>query len=272
MRCADGGSMATIWEKHPGQWHMQIWRKGWPPITETFRTEKEALAYARDAQFKMDKKVFVDRSAGERTARCQAIERYIKDVTQKRRSETSAASEEARLRRFLREERDLCEHALANLTHEHFEAWRDRRLTDTASRGSPYKPEPPAPKGRTQKDGSPRKNAAKPKALPKPPKTISAGTVKREMTLLKKVLDFAVKTYKLVEIPLGTRIGLPAPPSRMNGTYGLPRNNGRNCSSKADNPAIRGLRPMSKSRCKSERGPRISIICVGMTSISPTPR
>ncbi len=197
--------MATIREKGPGQWHVQIRRKGYPPLTETWRTEDEATKWARAIEAEMDKKVYVDRRASERTTLGQAIQRYVKDVTRKRRSDLSASAEESRLLRFLREERDLCEHALANLTHEHFEAWRDRRLTDTVSRGSPYKPEPPAPKGRTRQDGTPRKNAAKPKAPPKPLKTISAGTVKREMTLLKKILDFAVKTYKLAENPLADR-------------------------------------------------------------------
>jgi integrase len=204
--------MATIRQKGPGQWHVQIRRKGWPSVTETFRTERDAKAFANDVESQMDKRLFVDRSASDRVTFGQAIERYIQDVTKSRRSEESAEPEEARLRRFLRDERGLCEHALSRLTPEQFEAWRDRRLTETVRRGSPYKPEPPAPKGRTRQDGSPRKNAAKPKAPPMPPKTISPGTVKREMALLKRVLDYAVKTYKLVANPLGDK-NLVARPS-----------------------------------------------------------
>lgn len=108
----------------------------------------------------------------------------------------------------MREESDLCAHAVAHLTPDHFEAYRDRRLTQTASRGQQggrgqYRPEKPkAPKLR--KDGQPRANAAGPKAPPKPVKPIAPGTVKRELTILKRVLDHSRRRLGLAVNPVNT--------------------------------------------------------------------
>ncbi len=76
----------------------------------------------------------------------------------------------------MREEPELCAHAVANLTPEHFEDWRDRRLQQIVRRGREggrgrYKPVAWVPK--LKKDGTLRANAAKPKAAPKPAKTVA---------------------------------------------------------------------------------------------------
>jgi hypothetical protein len=54
--------MATIRQKEPKQWHAQVRRTGWPPITETLPTRKEAEALARNVESQMDRGIFVDRS------------------------------------------------------------------------------------------------------------------------------------------------------------------------------------------------------------------
>ena len=138
--------MATIREKGPGQWHAQVRRMGWPIITETKRTRKDAEAWARDVESQMDRGVFVDRSAGERTTFGETIKTYIKAVTEKRPGEASRAAEKSRLERFMRDEPKLCAYAVAHLRPEHFEEYRDRRLTEFVTRGKPggrgqYKPE-----------------------------------------------------------------------------------------------------------------------------------
>ena len=43
--------MATIREKAPYQWQVQIRRMGWPNQNATFRTKKDAEAWARKAAF-----------------------------------------------------------------------------------------------------------------------------------------------------------------------------------------------------------------------------
>lgn len=56
--------MATIREKGPYQWQVQIRRKGWPYQHATFRTRRDAEAWARKAESNMDRGLFVDQSAG----------------------------------------------------------------------------------------------------------------------------------------------------------------------------------------------------------------
>lgn len=197
--------MATIREKGPHQWHAQVRRRGWPITTATLRTKKEA--WARDIESQMDRGVYVDRSAGERTTFKEAIERYLQEVTDKRPVEASRLAERARLERFMRDEPDLCAYAVANLRPEHFEDYRDRRLTQTASRDAPggrgqYKAESRDVKLR--KDGKPRANAAKPRPEPKPAALIAAGTVKRELTLFKHVIDHGKRRYGLLVNPVNT--------------------------------------------------------------------
>ena len=99
--------MATIREKEKGQWHAQVRRTGWPPVTDTLRTGKKAEEWARDVESKMDRGVFVDRSAAERTPFGETIKTYIKEVTEKRPGEASRAAEKSRLERFMRDEPKL---------------------------------------------------------------------------------------------------------------------------------------------------------------------
>lgn len=204
---AKKGSGLTITQRANGSWRAQIRKAGFPYESRDFLTHEEADSWGlrRLSEIQATGRL-VDRRPAERTTLAQAIEDYIKKVTTKRPSEASRVTEEARLRRFMRAEKALCAHALAHLNHRHFEDWRERRLTETVGRGraggrGQYKPEV-VPAGRLRKDGQPRKNAAAPKAAPKPPKAVAAGTVKREMTMLKRIFDFAMKEYNLSSNPL----------------------------------------------------------------------
>ncbi len=169
--------MATIREKAPYQWAVQIRRKGWPNQSATFRTKKDAQAWARQVESEMDRGVFVDQSASRKTTLGDLIDIYLKEVTDRRPGESSRIAERARLERFLREEKELCAYAAAHLQPEHFEAYRDRRLQQPVSRGK-----------------KPPKNA----------KTLSPGTVKRELTLLKRVIDHRKRRLGLLINPVNT--------------------------------------------------------------------
>lgn len=201
---------ATVTQRANGSWRVQIRKVGFPYESRDFLTHDEADDWAmrRIGEIRTTGKLVIRREA-ERVTFAQAIERYIKDVTSKRPGEASRAAEEARLGRFVREETKLVSYALAHLTPALFEDWRDRRLAQLPSRGQiggrgQYKREV-VPPGRLRADGQPRKNAAAPKPEPKPLKPIAPGTVKREMTLLKRVLDFSMKTYHLASNPLDIR-------------------------------------------------------------------
>ncbi|WP_374834569.1 site-specific integrase [Paenochrobactrum pullorum] len=199
--------MATIRKKGDGQWHVQIRRKGWPSQTNTFRTKVEAETWARDIESSMDKGVFVDRSRGHEETLADLIDLYRAEVTNKRPGEASRIAENARLDRFLRDESTLCSFAVANLRPEHFIDYRNRRLTETASRGKEggrgrYKNIEHVLKLR--KDGAPRSNAAQAKAPPTAPKLISPGTVKRELTLWKNIIAHSKLRLNLAQNPVNS--------------------------------------------------------------------
>lgn len=163
--------MASIREKGPYQWHAQIRRKGWPYQTATFRTKKDAQAWARKVESDMDRGLFVDQSDGRETSLADLITLYLREVTANRPGADSRCAETNRLKRFLREERALCAHAVIYLTPEHFEDYRDRRLA-----------QPIGERGRT----------------------IAPGTVKRELTLLKRVIDHRKRRLSLLVNPVNT--------------------------------------------------------------------
>lgn len=206
--------MATIRQKGSYQWHAQIRRSGYPNQTKTFSTKKEAETWAREIEGKMDRGAFAPRAMDERTTFGDLLLRYKEDVTAKRPGAEARESEKSRIDRFLREEPDLCAYAAINLTPELFEDYRDRRQNQFATRGKPggrgqYKAVDYNPKLR--KDGKPRKNAARPKADPKPKKLIAPGTIKRELTLLKRVIDRYKRKLGLAENPVsGENVERPA--------------------------------------------------------------
>jgi len=160
--------VATIREKGPYQWQAQIRRKGWPYQHATFRTRKDAEAWSRSVEAGMDRGLFVDQSLGRETTLRDLIETYLKDVTANRPSELSRVAESARLKRFLREERALCSFAAFNLKPEHFEDYRDRRIKHRLKNG----------------------------------RSIAPGTVKRELTMLKRVIDYRKRRLGLLINPV----------------------------------------------------------------------
>jgi integrase len=162
--------MATIREKAPYQWQAQIRRKGWPNQNATFRTKKDAEAWARKAESSMDRGLFVDQSAGRETTLGDLVELYLTGVTAHRPSANAQEAETARLKRFQRDERALCSYAAVNLKPEHFEDYRDRRLKHRLKNG----------------------------------KTIAPGTVKRELTTLKRVIDYRKRRLGLLVNPVNT--------------------------------------------------------------------
>lgn len=155
--------MATIREKGQGQWHTQIRRKGWPFQNATFQTRKEAQAWARKTESEMDRGLFVDQTGARETTLADLIRAYIEGVTNNRHSENARVSERLRLKRFVRTESELCSYYIINLRPEHFEAYRDRRLKQKVTRG---------------------------KTSSVTNKTIAPSTVKRELNLLKRVIDY----------------------------------------------------------------------------------
>lgn len=162
--------MASITRRGNGQWQVKVRRKGWPPQSATFATKKLAQDWAHRTESEMAAGRFVDRSVGQHTTLGDLIQLYLREVTDKRPGEASRIAERSRLERFLRDEPALCAHAVANLIPEQFEAYRDRRLAHTNRAG----------------------------------KKLAPGTVRRELTLLKRVIDFRKRRLGLLINPVNT--------------------------------------------------------------------
>ncbi len=124
--------MATITKRfnREGQligWQAKIRKAGFPPLSKMFDKEVDAKDWATIQESEMVRHVFVDRSLSERTTLGDAIDSFIKNVAP---THKGGDIEEVRLKRFKREEPELCRYSLANLRTHHIEDYRDRRLDD----------------------------------------------------------------------------------------------------------------------------------------------
>jgi len=163
--------MATIREKGPYQWQVQIRRKGWPTQNATLRTKKQAQAWARKVEYEMDQGLLVDQSAGRETTLGDLIELYLEQVTANRPTEHSRISEQSKLKRFMREESALCAFAVTNLTPDHFEAYRDKRKLQRLKNG----------------------------------RQIAPSTVNKELMQFKRVIDYRMRRLGIVINPVNTQ-------------------------------------------------------------------
>lgn len=164
--------MATIRQKGPNQWHVQVRKRGFPTQTRTFRTKRDAQNWANEIETEMYRGRFQDQRPNRGITFGTLIQHYMREVTDHRPSEDSRVSERLRLERFLKSERDLCAYDVKHLTPEHFNDYKERRL----------------------KEPSPRKGRD----------TIAAGTVKRELTTLKRVIDYKKRELGIQINPVNT--------------------------------------------------------------------
>ncbi|MBI2241482.1 MAG: site-specific integrase [Magnetospirillum gryphiswaldense] len=119
--------MATF-VKRSGAWQVKIRRKGYPPVSRTFDTKAQGERWARDVESEMDCGTYVDRSEAERTTLHEALERYEREVTPKKKG---ARQEKSRIAKWKRDA--LALRSLASIRGADMAAWRDRTLNDGAS-------------------------------------------------------------------------------------------------------------------------------------------
>lgn len=120
-------TVATIRKLPSGKWNVQVRRKGYPAQTGTFRTLAAAERWARDKEDQADKGTLVDLSAAKETTVDGLMEKYLADITPRKRSKTPEASRIALLRR------ELGRHTLAGLTPEIVAQWARGRLKAVSS-------------------------------------------------------------------------------------------------------------------------------------------
>lgn len=114
--------MATIRRRGPYQFQAVVKRKGYPTQRKTFETRKEAEAWARVIEAEIDRGIFIDRTEAERTTLAEALERYRKEITSRKKS---AARESVRINYWL--SLPLVARSMASLRSADFARFRDDR-------------------------------------------------------------------------------------------------------------------------------------------------
>jgi ABC-type sugar transport system ATPase subunit len=71
--------MATI-RKHGDRYHVQIRKKGQPPITKSFSDRKTAETFAKVTESRMERGVFQDSSVADQITLCELLEHYEEQI------------------------------------------------------------------------------------------------------------------------------------------------------------------------------------------------
>jgi integrase len=119
--------MASFRQLESGRWQVQVRRQGHPPAAKTFGSRTDAARWARSLETEIDQGVFVDRAEVQRATVGELIDRYLVEVTPRKRS----ARQEAQRLRVLRSA--FGHYSLAILRNVHIAAYRDQRLASGAS-------------------------------------------------------------------------------------------------------------------------------------------
>jgi integrase len=117
--------MASIRKLPSGKWNVRVIRKGYPLQSKSFTTRSDADKWARTIESEMDRGCFVCRSEAEATSLSEALERYRREVTPKKKG---AVRESDRIGVWLQS--DLAGRSLASLRSSDFAAYRDKRLAE----------------------------------------------------------------------------------------------------------------------------------------------
>lgn len=77
--------MATFQQREGGRWQAKIRRDGYPVQSRTFARKADAEAWARQTESEIDRGVFVSRAEAESTTLREALERYEREVTPRKK-------------------------------------------------------------------------------------------------------------------------------------------------------------------------------------------
>lgn len=124
--------MATLVHTVTGQWKAVVRRNGWPTVSKTFRTKRDAQDWARQVEDEMVRGVFVNRASSHRLSLNHALDRYLAEVTPVKRAST--ADREQRRAKILKER--LGSYSLVSLTPEIISRYRDARIAESKSNNS----------------------------------------------------------------------------------------------------------------------------------------
>jgi len=121
--------MATFVKTESDTWKAVIRKHGWPTVSKTFRTKRDAMDWARRTEDEMVRGVFIQRTASERVTFSNAMDRYLAEITPTKKATTQQREEGVarRLRQF------FGQYSLAAITSELVASYRDQRLAEGRS-------------------------------------------------------------------------------------------------------------------------------------------
>jgi len=114
--------VATITKRGHQQWQAKIRKKGYKPVSKTFRTKARAERWARGIETEMESRVFQDRGKSDSTCFWELADRYLEEVLLKQRSINEAPYRLATLRAEFERQ------ALSSILSRDVSAFRDKRL------------------------------------------------------------------------------------------------------------------------------------------------
>lgn len=161
----------AITQRESGGWEARIRRKGFPTISKTFATKKEADAWEAERLTEMNKGIFVSTSEAERTTFSEFLKRFKTDFASEHYRKRDDGMEAWRFQ-CDRLEDFFGEYSLIAIDQKLVARFRDERI------------KPPA--------GSKRR-------------PVAASTVRKEVFMLSKILDFAQKECNIA-LPRGNPV------------------------------------------------------------------
>lgn len=87
--------MASIRQRKSGLWQAIVRKKGYPDQSRTFIHRADAATWARSVEVEMDRGAFVSRREAESTTLRDALARYLREITPRKKG---AAQEKYRIR------------------------------------------------------------------------------------------------------------------------------------------------------------------------------
>ena len=118
--------MATVTKTPSGTWKAIIRKVGWPTVSKTFRTKRDAEDWARRTEDEMVRGVFIQRAPSERLTFNDALDRYLKEVSVTK----SAYTQRGEICKAKQLKARLGKYSLAAITPDLVAEYRDKRLEE----------------------------------------------------------------------------------------------------------------------------------------------
>jgi len=115
----------AAFRKRSNGWQVRVRRKGYPEVSKSFTTRKEAESWARNIESEMDRGVFVSRVEADNTTLGELLTRYLKEITPQKKH---PSIETYRIKAWLKT--SLAQRFISNIRSSDYATRRDARIKD----------------------------------------------------------------------------------------------------------------------------------------------